>query len=136
MGHSQAERAASRECMPRIVAHKVRAEGMTRPGIADLTKEAGLTHGDFCKHGLVTLGAAAGRSDRHFKTAYEKQVRAYLDLIAGLGDDEQPQAGPMLTLSALAGAMLISRAVADPEFSGEILEEVGEQLKRPLPFRS
>lgn len=42
----------------------------------------------------------------------------------------------MFSLSALVGAMFISRDVADPEFSGEILEEVGEQPKRPLPFRS
>jgi TetR/AcrR family transcriptional regulator, transcriptional repressor for nem operon len=50
MGHSQAEKAASRECVPRIAAHKVRVEGMTRPGIADLTKETGFTHGGCCKH--------------------------------------------------------------------------------------
>jgi hypothetical protein len=29
---------------------KIRTEGMTRPGIADLMKEAGLTHGGFYKH--------------------------------------------------------------------------------------
>ncbi|WP_328891734.1 TetR/AcrR family transcriptional regulator [Streptomyces sp. NBC_00316] len=188
MGHSQAEKTASRERVLRIAARKVRTEGVTRPGIADLMKEAGLTHGGFYKHfasrddliaqaaalalaegsakmeraarknkqqprsglidtylakqhrdapgtgcALVTLGAAAGRSDQPFKAAYEKQVRGYLDLIAGLGDDEEAQAEAMLTLSALVGALLISRAVADPEFSDEILEAVAEQLKRHGP---
>ncbi|MFE8950674.1 TetR/AcrR family transcriptional regulator [Streptomyces sp. NPDC007856] len=82
---------------------------------------------------LVTLGAAAGRSDQRFKAAYEKQVRTYLDLIAGLTDKEDAQAEAMLTLSAMVGAMLISRAVADPELSDVILKEVAEQLKRHAP---
>ncbi len=50
---------------------------------------------------LVTLGAAAGRSDQRFKAAYEKQVRTYLDLIPGLADGEEAQAEAVLTLSAL-----------------------------------
>ncbi|MET8330890.1 TetR/AcrR family transcriptional regulator [Streptomyces sp. NPDC005181] len=186
MGHSQAEKAASRERVLRIAARKVRAEGVTRPGIADLMKEAGLTHGGFYKHfasrddliaqaaatalaegsekmetaarkneqdpraglvdaylgknhrdspatgcALVTLGAAAGRGDGGFKEAYEKQVRTYLDLLTGLGDDsEEARAEAMLTLSALVGATLMSRAVADPELSDELLETVTGQLKR------
>ncbi len=40
MGHSQAEKAASRERVLRIAARKVRAEGVTRPGVAELMKEA------------------------------------------------------------------------------------------------
>jgi TetR/AcrR family transcriptional repressor of nem operon len=186
MGHSQAEKAASRERVLRIAARKIRAEGVTRPGIAELMKEAGLTHGGFYKHftsredliaqaaaealtegtakmeraarknkqeprtglidsylaqqhrdapatgcALVTLGAAAGRGDQQFKEAYEQQVRAYLNLITGLGDgSEQARAEAMLTLSALVGAMLMSRAVADPGLSDELLTKVAEQLKR------
>ncbi|MEV6296756.1 TetR/AcrR family transcriptional regulator [Streptomyces sp. NPDC051896] len=186
MGHSQADKAASRERVLRVAARKVRAEGVNRPGVADLMKEAGLTHGGFYKHfasrddliaqasavalaegsakmeraarkneqdpragligaylapqhrdapatgcALVTLGAAAGRGDQHFKEAYEKQVRAYLDLIAGLGDDsEQARAEAMLTLSALVGAMLMARAVADPHLSDELLETVAGRLGR------
>ncbi|MFJ7949137.1 TetR/AcrR family transcriptional regulator [Streptomyces sp. NPDC096354] len=187
MGHSQADKAASRERVLRMAARKVRTEGVTRPGVADLMKEAGLTHGGFYKHfasrddliaqasavalaegsakmeraarkneqdpraglvgaylaqqhrdspatgcALVTLGAAAGRGDQPFKQAYEKQVRAYLDLIAGLGDDtEQARAEAMLTLSALVGATLMARAVADPDLSDELLETVADQLRRP-----
>ncbi|MFF4752415.1 TetR/AcrR family transcriptional regulator [Streptomyces sp. NPDC002514] len=186
MGHSQAEKAASRERVLRIAARKVRAEGVTRPGIAELMQEAGLTHGGFYKHfasrddlvaqavttalsegtakmeqaarkneqeprtglidaylgkrhrdapatgcALVTLGAAAGRGDRDFKEAYEKQVRAYLDLIAGLGENaEEARAEAMLTLSALVGASLMSRAVADPALSDELLGKVADQLKQ------
>ncbi|MFD7601816.1 TetR/AcrR family transcriptional regulator [Streptomyces sp. NPDC003233] len=185
MGHSQKEKAASRERVLRIAARKIRAEGVTRPGIAELMKEAGLTHGGFYKHfasrddlisqaaavalaegsakmeraarknerepraglidaylgkrhrdapatgcALVTLGAAAGRGDQHFKEAYEKQVRTYLDLLAGLGDEsEEAQAEAMLTLSALVGATLMSRAVADKDLSDELLATVAGRLK-------
>ncbi|MGW3692194.1 hypothetical protein, partial [Streptomyces sp. NPDC005125] len=75
--------------------------------------------------------ASAGRGDQHFKDAYEKQVRTYLELIAGLDDDaENTRAEAMLTLSALVGAVLISRAVNDKNLSDELLQTVAEQLKR------
>lgn len=186
MGHSQAEKAATRERVLRIASRKIRAEGVTRPGVAELMNEAGLTHGGFYKHfrsrddlilqaaafalaegtakmersarkneddpraglidaylakrhrdapatgcALVSLGAAAGRGDQHFKQAYEKQVRTYLDLIAGLdGDAEDARAEAMVTLSALVGAVLMSRAVEDRQFSDELLETVTAQLAR------
>ncbi|MDT0465717.1 TetR/AcrR family transcriptional regulator [Streptomyces gibsoniae] len=186
MGHSQAEKAASRDRVLRMAARKVRAEGVTRPGVAELMKEAGLTHGGFYKHfasrddligqavalalaegsakmqraarkneqaprrgliesylrkqhrdapatgcALVTLGAAAGRGDQRFKEAYERQVRAYLDLIAGPdGTSEEARAEAMLILSALVGALLMSRAVADPGLSDELLTRVAGELAR------
>ncbi|MFJ9348634.1 hypothetical protein [Streptomyces sp. NPDC101237] len=86
---------------------------------------------------LVPLGAAAGRDgtdgDVHLKDAYERQVRAYLDLIAGLDenaeDAEEARAEAVLTLSALVGAVLMSRAVADGDLSDELLETVNRRLK-------
>ncbi|MER7930999.1 MULTISPECIES: TetR/AcrR family transcriptional regulator [unclassified Streptomyces] len=195
MGHSQAEKAASRERVLRIAARKVRTDGVGGLGVADVMKEAGLTHGGFYKHfasrddlvtqaaaaaltegsakmeraarknerdaraglldaylseqhrdtpatgcALVPLGAAAGRDgtdgDVHLKDAYERQVRAYLDLIAGLDenaedaeDAEEARAEAVLTLSALVGAVLMSRAVADGDLSDEILETVNRRLK-------
>jgi TetR/AcrR family transcriptional repressor of nem operon len=186
MGHSQADKAATRERVLRIASRKIRTDGVSRPGVAELMREAGLTHGGFYKHfdsredliaqaaafalaegtakmersaqkndqdgraglidaylakqhrdgpatgcALVTLGAAAGRGDQRFKEAYENQVRTYLDLIAGLDDDtEDSRAEAMLILSALVGAVLMSRAVADKHFSDELLETVTDQLTR------
>ncbi|WP_028799995.1 TetR/AcrR family transcriptional regulator [Streptomyces sp. 142MFCol3.1] len=186
MGHSQAEKAATRARVLRLASRRIRAEGVSRPGVADLMNEAGLTHGGFYKHfdsrddlvaqaaavaltegtakmeraarkndqdaraglidaylakqhrdapatgcALVSLGASAGRGDQHFKEAYEQQVGTYLDLIAGLDDDaEDARAEAMLTLSALVGAVLMSRAVADKAFSDELLETVAERLKQ------
>lgn len=185
MGHSKAEKAATRERILRIASRKVRTDGVSHPGVADLMNEAGMTHGGFYKHftsrdeliaeaaaaalaegtskmersarnndqdpraglidaylakphrdtpatgcALVSLGAAAGRGDQHLKEAYEKQVRTYLDLIAGLeGGAESARAEAMLTLSALVGAVLMSRAVTDEELSDELLTTVSAQLK-------
>jgi TetR/AcrR family transcriptional repressor of nem operon len=187
MGHSQAAKAESRERVLRVTARLIREEGLNRPGVADLMKEAGLTHGGFYKHfssrddlmnqaaalaladgeikmaeaarrtpeepaglidaylsprhrdnpgtgcALVTLGAAAGRGSTEMKEAYEKQVRNYIDLIAGTTRSDSPaeaQADAMLTLSAMVGALLMSRAIADPQLSDDLLKSVAEQLKR------
>ncbi|GAA3825523.1 hypothetical protein ACFQ0G_51015 [Streptomyces chiangmaiensis] len=81
--------------------------------------------------------AAAGRSEQHFKAAYEKQVRTYLDLLAGLDkESEESRAEAMLTLSALVGAVLMSRTVADPGLSDELLTDVADQLERRGPRAS
>ncbi|WP_169317068.1 hypothetical protein [Actinacidiphila oryziradicis] len=40
------------------------------------------------------------------------------------------QADAMLTLSAMVGALLMSRAVADPELSDQLLQTVAARLKR------
>jgi TetR/AcrR family transcriptional repressor of nem operon len=186
MGHSQAEKAATRARVLQLASRKVRTEGVTRLGIAELMNEAGLTHGGFYKHfasrddliaqaaavalaegtakmeraankneqdaraglidayltkrhrdapatgcALVSLGASAGRNDSDFKDAYEKQVRAYLELIAGLDDDsEDARAEAMLTLSALVGALLMSRAVTDQNLSDELLQTVTKRLQQ------
>ncbi|MEV7685353.1 TetR/AcrR family transcriptional regulator [Streptomyces bungoensis] len=63
MGHSQAEKAATRERVLRVTSRKIRAEGVTSPGIAELMSQAGLTHGGFYKHfrsrdDLITQAAA------------------------------------------------------------------------------
>ncbi|SEG90876.1 transcriptional regulator, TetR family [Actinacidiphila yanglinensis] len=185
MGHSQAEKAESRERVLRVAARRIREEGMEQPGVAALMKEAGLTHGGFYKHfgsredlmdqaaalalaegeeamaraaradadrprdglidaylsarhrdspgtgcALVTLGAAAGRGGTGIKEAYEQQVRGYLDLIGAPGAGAEDRADAMVTLSALVGAMLMARAVADPELSDELLDTVAGRLKQ------
>ncbi|MFD0474418.1 TetR/AcrR family transcriptional regulator [Nonomuraea thailandensis] len=81
---------------------------------------------------LVTLGAAAGRGDERLRQAYEKQVRAYLELIEGPdGDGRDAGAEAMLTLAALVGAVLMARAVADEDLSDELLETVARRLRQP-----
>jgi TetR/AcrR family transcriptional repressor of nem operon len=50
MGHSREEKADSHERILRIAAAHVRESGVDSLGVADLMKEAGLTHGGFYRH--------------------------------------------------------------------------------------
>lgn len=50
MGHSKAEKAASRQRIVKTAAARFREAGVDGLGLADLMKEAGLTHGGFYRH--------------------------------------------------------------------------------------
>lgn len=50
MGHSQADKVASHLRIVEIAAARLREEGLERPAIGELMREAGLTHGGFYRH--------------------------------------------------------------------------------------
>src|SRR6478609_1999499 len=50
MGHSQEEKAKNHRRIVDIAARRIRESGTDGPGVAELMKEAGLTHGGFYKH--------------------------------------------------------------------------------------
>jgi TetR/AcrR family transcriptional repressor of nem operon len=50
VGHSKAEKAASRQRIVKTAAARFREAGVDGLGLADLMKEAGLTHGGFYRH--------------------------------------------------------------------------------------
>jgi TetR/AcrR family transcriptional regulator, transcriptional repressor for nem operon len=50
MGHSRDDKARSHERIVEIAAARLRASGTAGPGVAELMKAAGLTHGGFYKH--------------------------------------------------------------------------------------
>ncbi|WP_445186830.1 TetR/AcrR family transcriptional regulator [Pseudonocardia sp. Cha107L01] len=192
MGHSQADKVASHQRIVEITATRLRVDGLSRPAIGELMKEAGLTHGGFYRHfgsrdelvdesivralwdgarriadavgaerdgggdplaGLIaaylspehrddlagscavaTLGADVARASDRTRSAYGDQVRSYLRVIEGLLDEPDPTARrrrAVLTLSALVGAVVMARAVSDPELSGELLALVGDALTGP-----
>jgi len=192
VGHSQADKVASHQRIVEITATRLRVDGLSRPAIGELMKEAGLTHGGFYRHfgsrdelvdesivralwdgarriadavgaqrdsggdplaGLIaaylspehrddlagscavaTLGADVARASDRTRSAYGDQVRSYLRVIEGLLDEPDPAARrrrAVLTLSALVGAVIMARAVSDPELSGELLALVGEALTGP-----
>ncbi|MDT7669999.1 MAG: TetR/AcrR family transcriptional regulator, transcriptional repressor for nem operon [Pseudonocardiales bacterium] len=192
MGHSQADKVASHQRIVEITATRLRVDGLSRPAIGELMKEAGLTHGGFYRHfgsrdelvdesivralwdgarriadaagaerdsggdplaGLIaaylspehrddlagscavaTLGADVARASDRTRSAYGDQVRSYLRVIEGLLDEPDPAARrrrAVLTLSALVGAVIMARAVSDPELSGELLALVGDALTGP-----
>ena len=91
MGHSQAEKAKSRERILEVAARKVRQGGLESIGVAELMKAAELTHGGFYGHfpsrtALIAaaLDRALAASEAHFATApdgpaaLETVIRRYL----------------------------------------------------------
>ena len=50
MGSSQADKAASHERIVAAAARRIRRDGIDQVGVADLMKQAGLTHGGFYRH--------------------------------------------------------------------------------------
>jgi TetR/AcrR family transcriptional regulator, transcriptional repressor for nem operon len=179
MGHSQTDKAKNHAQIVEIAAQKMRESGTEGPGVAEIMKAAGLTHGGFYKHfdsrddlvaeaveeaieqgrdgiaavtegaddpleafvqwylstahrdkpgtgcAVVALGADAARADARVRAAYSGQVDRYIaqmETLLGGGDDARPRA--IAAVSAMVGAMLISRAVDDEALSAEVLAAV------------
>lgn len=98
MGHSKAEKAKSHQRIVKTAAARFRETGVDGVGVADLMKEAGLTHGGFYKHfgsrdelvaeavecalrdgGQAVAAIANSKKDR--KTVFAALVDAYLSLV-------------------------------------------------------
>jgi len=50
MGHSQIDKEKNHQRIVDVAARKIRESGIDGPGVAEIMKEAGLTHGGFYKH--------------------------------------------------------------------------------------
>jgi TetR/AcrR family transcriptional repressor of nem operon len=80
---------------------------------------------------VVALGNDVARASDVVRSAYTGQVRRYLALLDELlGSDvaERPSVDATAALSTLAGAVLVARAVDDPELSDQILRDARERL--------
>ena len=186
MGHSQADKVKSHDRIVRIAAARFRETGVAGIGVADLMKDAGLTHGGFYRHfgsrdelvaeavecalqegaqavaaaasaksaplgalvdaylstahrdglatscAVATMAADVARSSDRARTAYTRQVCAYLDLLSKLipaGKPRSRRKRAIAALSTLVGAVAIARAVNDDSLSQEILKAAAECLK-------
>jgi TetR/AcrR family transcriptional repressor of nem operon len=82
------------------------------------------------------IGALAGeiaRRGKRTRALFTEEIRNAFRLIADLtpGKDQGPaRSRAILTLSALVGAIGLSRAISDEALSREILKTVGELLKK------
>ena len=82
---------------------------------------------------LTTLSGDVARSGPSSRSAYARQVEAYLDRISSLLATEKSgkkRADAIGALSLLVGALSMARAVSDGELSEEILRSAAEQAKR------
>lgn len=184
MGHSQKDKEKNHAQIVEIAAQKMRESGTEGPGVAEIMKAAGLTHGGFYKHfdsrddlvaeavdaaiaqgrdgiaeviegaddplaafvdwylspahrddpgtgcAVVALGADAARADERVRATYTGQVERYIAQMEKLlgSDDEAARRRAIAAVSAMAGALLISRAVDDEGLSDEILAAVRESV--------
>ncbi len=93
------------------------------------------THRDEPESGCAVAGLPAeiARSNARARAAYAGQVTSYVELLAGLiaqSDRPAERDDAFLVLSALVGALSMARAVDDPRFSDEILDETARALRR------
>ena len=189
MGHSQAEKAESHDRIVQVAAARFRENGVGGVGVADLMKDAGLTHGGFYRHfasrdelvaeaieqalsegaravaavakiqdrplkalvdaylstahrdalatscAVTTLAADVARGNQRARSAYTRQVGAYLELLTPLisGNTQRARRRKALAaLSTLVGAVSMARAVNDEKLSREILNSVADELKDEL----
>lgn len=193
MGHSKADKAESHDRIVRVASARFREIGVDGIGVADLMKEAGLTHGGFYRHfasrdelvaeaieralrdgsqgafdavassklgkqallfalvdwylsighrdGLATscavtsLAADVARSNERARSAYTRQVGAYLELFVKLIDGDKPKARRTKAIAAwtaMVGAVSMARAVNDDKLSREILKTAADDVKARL----
>jgi len=179
VGHSQDEKKANHERIVEIAAARMRQSGTEAPGVAEIMREAGLTHGGFYKHfssrdelvaeaaehafaasarrtddaldgagdplaafvdfylsaahrdgaadgcAVAGLGPDAARGDERIRAQFGAGVQGYLARLEHmLGSREDA----VVALSSMVGALLLSRAVDDPELSEEFLAGVREAV--------
>ncbi len=82
--------------------------------------------------GIAGTAAEVARTDGSARSAFSRQVKECLGLLADLidrPDDEVAEREAVLTLSVLVGAISLARAVDDPELSEAILTNAATALK-------
>jgi TetR/AcrR family transcriptional regulator, transcriptional repressor for nem operon len=84
---------------------------------------------------LPTLNSYVSRPGRA-RSAYTRQVGAYLELLTGLIASDRPRSKKRMkaiaALSTLVGTVSLARAVNDEKLSREILKSAAEELKAQL----
>lgn len=88
---------------------------------------------------FAALGAEAARRDGPLRTAFEDGLLAHIGILEGLIEAESepsPREKAIFALSAMIGALVLSRAVSDEHLSDQILNSVTEGLLAPSPSKN
>jgi TetR/AcrR family transcriptional repressor of nem operon len=178
MGHSQAEKAQSRERILTEAARQVRQDGLESVSVGALMKNVGLTHGGFYGHfesrsallaealqralldgeanaksqtprdtyaGIVrsylsrahrdgrasgcavaALAADVARADGEARAVMSEHVESFIASVAESLDGDDTRA--IMAVSAMIGALTLSRVVTDPKRSDAILKAARDCL--------
>jgi TetR/AcrR family transcriptional repressor of nem operon len=178
MGHSQAEKAQSRERILAEASRQVRDGGLESVSVGGLMKSVGLTHGGFYGHfesreallaealerallegeakagangeptsfsaivrsylsrthrdardsgcAMAALASDVARADTGSRDVMTRHVETFIEAVADtLGDDDEQA---IVAVSAMVGALTLSRVVTDPGRSNAILKAVRDHL--------
>ncbi|MBV8948555.1 MAG: TetR/AcrR family transcriptional regulator [Solirubrobacterales bacterium] len=102
MRHSKEEKAASHERIVAIAAARIRESGTEQPGVAEIMRAAGLTHGGFYKHfgsrdELIAEAVKRALNDGESKvpelTAGEDPLAAFADAYLSTAHRDEPATG-------------------------------------------
>jgi TetR/AcrR family transcriptional repressor of nem operon len=103
MGHSQEEKKTNHQQIVEVAARKMREAGTEGPGVAEIMKAAGLTHGGFYKHfdsrdelvaEAVEAAIAQGREGFEAATAdAEDPLAAFVDWYLSTTHRDDPGSG-------------------------------------------
>lgn len=178
MGHSQAEKAQSRERILAEASRQIRREGLESVSVGGLMKSVGLTHGGFYGHfesraalleealqralaegeanveaagapkdfaslvrgylsrthrdardsgcAVAALVSDAARAEDGARSIMTRHVESFIASVADTLDGDEARA--IVAVSAMVGALALSRAVTDPERSDAILRLVRDHL--------
>ena len=81
---------------------------------------------------IVALGSDAARQGSDVKASFEAGIREYLELLGrwvSEADGDDPSGKAMAILSTLVGALLLSRAVDDPDLAQAFLDAAAQQVR-------
>jgi TetR/AcrR family transcriptional repressor of nem operon len=81
---------------------------------------------------IVALGSDAARQGSDVKASFEAGIREYLELLGrwvSEADGDDPSGKAMAILSTMVGALLLSRAVNDPDLAQTFLDAAAQQVR-------
>jgi TetR/AcrR family transcriptional repressor of nem operon len=180
MGHSQAEKAQSRERILAEASRQIRREGLESVSVGALMKSVGLTHGGFYGHfesrtalleealqrallegeanveagakdfaslvrgylsrkhrdaredgcAVAALVCDAARAEDGARAIMARHVEAFIASAADTLDGDEDRA--IVAVSAMVGALALSRAMPDPARSDAILRLMRDHLARSI----
>ena len=84
---------------------------------------------------VAALGSDAARQGPDVKASFEAGIREYLEMVdgwVGAADGEEPGAKAMAILSTMVGALLLSRAVNDPDLAQGFLNAATVQVRKAV----
>ncbi len=145
MRRSREETAETRRNIVKTAGIRFRQNGICETGLADLMESAGLTHGGFYRHfdskdqlvSEASAGAFAakiGEMQASASTTRSAATKGILKMIATVAErmkdpnTDRTKKSASVFVATMLGALTISRIVANPKVSNEILAAARAKL--------